>query len=79
MAKDLFSSAAGAPRPCDEASPPAPISPVIAAAAPYAASHRCVICGGFAPFGRGLPHRGEVVQYFCEKHKNSGAADERRY
>lgn len=30
--------------------------------------HRCAICGGFAPYGKGLPHRGEPVVYFCREH-----------
>lgn len=32
--------------------------------------HRCAICGGFAPYGKGLPHRGERVVYFCREHKD---------
>jgi hypothetical protein len=34
-----------------------------------AGDHRCEICGAFAPFGLGLPHRGERVRYFCQEHK----------
>lgn len=71
MAKDLFPPPPRHSRQRADAPSSAPISPVIAAAAPCALSHRCEICGGFAPFGRGLPHRGEVVRYFCQKHKNS--------
>lgn len=37
-----------------------------------AGSHRCAVCGGFAPYGKGLPHRGERVVYFCREHKDHG-------
>lgn len=59
MRRDLFSSLP-APRAPKKAPPPRERAPV---------AHRCAVCGGFAPFGRGLPHRGERVVYFCREHE----------
>ncbi|WP_424360231.1 hypothetical protein [Methylocystis parvus] len=67
---DLFAHERAGRRARDRKKDEAPkITPHLAAAAPYALNHRCAVCGGFAPFGRGLPHRGESVRYFCREHE----------
>jgi hypothetical protein len=66
MRRDLFSDTP-APRAPDAKRADGPAQSERPRGAPVA--HRCAVCGGFAPFGEGLPHRGERVVYYCREHK----------